>query len=179
MKRQVINTTPEVVNSVRNYVNSCANPQGRVRSLGEFVERAVQYLSINHIDLWLDDPLAAPYQEQPEEQEQTAASETSVALVSAFQAAMAAYSPESLHQKGVEYGRMQAECERLREEHRRMGDDLERERKRADESFAKVSELEDLIKRLESYKARAKREFERIEQEQSFIGKVEVRKPFE
>lgn len=179
MERHVINTTRSVVNSVKKYVNSCANPDGRARSLGEFVERAVQYLTVNHIDLWLDDPLSAPYQEQPEDKGQSAASETSIALVSAFQAAMAAYSPESLHQKGVEYGRMQAEAEQLRDEHRRMAEDLERERRRADESFAKVSELEDLVKRLESYKARAKREFERIDREQSFIGRVEVRRPFD
>ena len=175
MKRQVINTTPGVVNSVRNYVNSCANPEGRVRSLGEFVEKAVAYFNDNHIDLWLEDPLAAPYQEQPEK----AVSETSTALVSAFQAAMAAYSPESLHQRGVEYGRLQVEAEKLREEHHQMAEDLERERKRADESFAKVAELEEVVKRLESYKSRARREFDRIEQEQSFIGKLEIRKPFE
>lgn len=182
-KRVVINTTEDVLNSVKYYLNSCVNSP---HSQGEFVAAAVRYLLENHIDLWEDDPDTVPYKEVGpvrEESSQVAAVDQAP-LVQLLQNIATNLNPAALVQNGIELGQLRAEVARCEEVNKQLTEASAHDRKQADKLLQmlhteqdKAAALEKELERWKNYGKRCSAEFDRLRGCSSWLHRIDVNEP--
>lgn len=182
-KRVVINTTEEVLNAVRRYLNSHPNSQGVLRTQGEFVAAAVRYLSENHIDIWEEDPDAVPYKEVQEPSSQIATIENNP-LIQLLQNIASSLNPTALIQNGIEIGQLREEVARCEEANAQMKVASEHDRKQSEELLqmlqaaqSKTADLEKELARWQNYGKKCSAEFERLRGCSSWLHRIEVNEP--
>lgn len=182
-KRVVINTTEDVLNSVKYYLNSVVNSS---HSQGEFVAAAVRYLIENHIDLWEEDPDAVPYREVSPIQEEPSqvATVDQAPLVQLLQNIANSMNPANLVQTGVELGQLRAEVAKCEEVNKKLTVQSERDRKNADELLQMLHAEQDKgiamaqeLSRWQNYGKRCSAEFERLRGCSSWLHRIEVNEP--
>lgn len=183
-KRVVINTTEEVLNAVRRYLNSHPNSQGVLRTQGEFVAAAVRYLSENHIDIWEEDPDAVPYKEVQEPSSQIATIESNNPLIQLLQNIANNMNPADLVRTGIELGQLRAEVAKCEEVNKQLSDASEHDRKQSEELLqmlqaaqSKTADLEKELARWQNYGKKCSAEFERLRGCSSWLHRIEVNEP--